>query len=259
MGAFGVVLVAILMGSGLSLFIDIPSIFIVFGGTTMAALVRFPAKALPKAMATAIKVALTPDPITPRQIIDVALDLAQRARTGGVLALQSVQIEDVFFAKGIQQCVDNQTPDFIRKAMSADRDMMLERHDMSETIFRTIADVAPAFGMIGTLVGLVQMLANMSDPSSIGPSMAVAILTTLYGSMIANIIASPIADKLARRTAQDRLNKTMIIEAVLQIQARQNTMLMQEILASYLPEKQRPRDDEDEAPGGAAAQAAAGA
>ena len=117
--------------------------------------------------------------------------------------------------------------------------LTVERHDFGSRIFRAMGDVAPAMGMIGTLVGLVQMLSNMSDPKSIGPAMAVALLTTLYGAMIANMLVLPIADKLAVRKDQEALNQALVIDGLLAIQAGQNPRVIEQMLRNYLPEKKR--------------------
>ena len=115
----------------------------------------------------------------------------------------------------------------------------VKRHDVGRGIFKSIGDAAPAMGMIGTLIGLVQMLANMSDPASIGPAMAVALLTTLYGAMIANIFALPIADKLSLRSNEERMLKSMIIDSLLGIQEGRNPRVIEEILKTYLPSSKR--------------------
>jgi len=134
----------------------------------------------------------------------------------------------------------------VRNALIRDMELSIHRHDEGSHIFKAIGDSAPAFGMIGTLVGLVQMLANMSDPQSIGPAMAVALLTTLYGAVIANLIALPIADKLESKTEEERLTKELILEAITQIHARQSPMILADILEGFLPENQRSRGDEDD-------------
>ena len=123
--------------------------------------------------------------------------------------------------------------------LTEDKDRSIERHEVSESIFRAIGDFAPAFGMIGTLVGLIQMLSNMDEPSSIGPAMAIALLTTLYGALFANLFALPIADKLKTRTQQEIINKTLTIEGVLSIQKGEHPQLIAEFLEVFVPSNKR--------------------
>jgi len=135
--------------------------------------------------------------------------------------------------------VDGHEPALVRRMLSKDINLTIERHDVGQRIFKAIGDVAPAMGMIGTLVGLVQMLSNMDDPKMIGPAMATALLTTLYGAMIANILALPIADKLAHRSREERMNKSLILETVSAIQEGLNPRVMEDMLKAYLPGNKR--------------------
>ena len=141
-------------------------------------------------------------------------------------------------------CVDGHEADFIQDVMEKEIDLTVERHGLGKSIFDAIGDAAPAFGMIGTLVGLVNMLGNMSDPSSIGPSMAVALLTTLYGAIMANLIALPIADKLKRRSQEEELNKRLVLEGVLGLQKGLNPRVLEELLKTFLPPKARGSSEE---------------
>ena len=149
--------------------------------------------------------------------------------------------------KGIQMMVDGHEPDVVRQTLSTEMNLTLERHDIGQKIFKAIGDSAPAMGMIGTLIGLVQMLSAMDDPKTIGPSMAVALLTTLYGAMIANMFALPIADKLALRSGEERLVKSMIIDSLAGIQEGRNPRVIEELLKTYLPgSKRETKEDSDE-------------
>ena len=141
--------------------------------------------------------------------------------------------------RGIQLLVDGHDPDVVRSLLNKEAALTIERHDLGARTFKALGDVSPAMGMIGTLVGLVQMLSNMSDPKSIGPAMAVALLTTLYGAIIATVIALPIADKLERRKDEEALNRSLIIDGLLSIQAGQNPRVIEQALRNYLPEKKR--------------------
>ena len=152
-------------------------------------------------------------------------------------------MDDKFVKSGIQMAVDGTDPELIEQVLTNELEAVAERHMQGKALFDNIGKYAPAFGMIGTLVGLVQMLSTMDDPSTIGPAMAVALLTTLYGALIANLVALPIAEKLEEKAEQQRLNRSLIIEAVMEIEAKRGPDAMAEILQVYLPEKQRVHDE----------------
>ncbi len=183
---------------------------------------------------------------SPNKLIDLTVEMAGTARKGGLLALEEKETGNPFFQIGIQMMVDGHEPDVVRQMMSSELELTIQRHDQGQKIFRAVADVAPAMGMIGTLIGLVQMLSNMDDPKSIGPAMAVALLTTLYGAVIANIFASPIAEKLGLRSKEEYLIKSMIIDGVNGIQEGRNPRVIEGMLQTYLPGSQRKLDDKGE-------------
>lgn len=247
----GVVIMAILLGSDFWVFINIPSVLIVIGGTLAATFIKFPLYNVFSAFKIGAASALKNVHEDPRELIDKALELAETVRKSGLLALESVQVDNAFFQRGIKLCVDGHPLEVVRSALLRDMETSIHRHDEGARIFKAIGDSAPAFGMIGTLVGLVQMLSAMDDPKSIGPAMAVALLTTLYGAVIANLIALPIADKLESKTEEERLTKELILEAIIQIHGRQSPMILADILEGYLPESQRNRADENENDGAA--------
>lgn len=234
-----VVLVAIFLGGEFTTFINLPSILIVVGGAIAATILRFTLADVVIALKTGTATALGQNPTTPQALIDEVAELARGARKKGLIALDGIEVRNEFLKKGVQLCVDGLSFDFIRDALTRDRDLYIERLEEGERVFRAIGEAAPAFGMIGTLVGLVQMLSTMDDPQTIGPSMAVALLTTLYGAMIANLIALPIADKLASKAQVEHLIRTLVIEGTLHIQNRTNPDVIVEFLAAYLPEGQR--------------------
>lgn len=234
-----IIALAVLSGSNISAFINLPSILIVLGGTFAATLIKFPIGICFSSFGLAMRKAFWQEPEHPRDIIKLANKLASLARKDNLMALERQPIANPFFKKGIQLCVDGRKADFIRDVLTKEMDLSLERHQFGEKIFRAIGESAPAFGMIGTLVGLVQMLSDLKDPTSIGPAMAVALLTTLYGALIANLIALPIADKLNSRYLQERINKSIILESVLGILEGINPRLLDDLLESYLPSNQR--------------------
>jgi len=235
----GVVTAAILVGGDVTLFMDLPSALIVLGGATAATIIRFPITGVLSALALGGKVAFTHRKIEPRQLIDEIANLAEVVRKQGPLGLESVEVDDEFLAKGMQMIADGYDPAFIRDSLERERDLNLERLEDGQRIFKAIGDAAPAFGMIGTLVGLVQMLANMSDPATIGPAMAIALLTTLYGALVANLIARPIADKLALKSKVEDVNQTLVLDGIMQIRDSKSPALIREMLIAYLPEKHR--------------------
>jgi len=176
---------------------------------------------------------------TPTKIIEDAVEMANEARKGGLLALEGKSTENQFLSDGIQMVVDGHEPEVVRQTLVNEMNLTVARHETGQAIFKSLGDVAPAMGMIGTLIGLVQMLANMDDPKSIGPAMAVALLTTLYGAVIANVFALPLADKLALRSEEERMVKSMIIDALIGIQEGRNPRVIEEMLKTYLPGSKR--------------------
>ncbi len=180
--------------------------------------------------------------VPPEKLIEEAIGLADIARKEGILALEGNEIEDKFLENGIKLCIDGHSTDIVQKMLSKDINLELDRQSTGVLMFKSIAEAAPAMGMIGTLIGLVQMLANMDDPKSIGPAMAVALLTTLYGAIIANAIALPIAAKLKAISANERLNKLLVLESVAGIQDGMNPRVLQQLLVAYLPESKRELD-----------------
>ena len=217
-----VVTLAILTGSDLWIFLNLPGFLIVVGGTFAATLIKFPLSGMFVAFTAGVKAAFVNEHDNPRELIDLAIRLTKRARKSGLLSLERVKVANSFFKKGVQLCVDGRDVEFIRKMLTKEMDMAIMRQEVGEKVFAAIGDSAPAFGMFGTLVGLVQMLSTMSDPTSIGRSMTVALLTTPYGVLIAHLVALPISEKLRRKSEQERENRLLIIEGVVQIHDRQN-------------------------------------
>lgn len=238
-GSFAVVAVAIVLGGSFGQFVDIPSILIVFGGGFAATLIRFPLAGIGGAFVVGGKVAFTSKNIKPRDLIEEISNLAEIVRKSGPLGLENVDVSDPSLAKGVQYIADGYELDFIRESMERERDLTLSRLSEGKRVFKALGDSAPAFGMIGTLVGLVQMLANMDDPSAIGPAMAIALLTTLYGALISNILCLPVVDKLDSKFDVEELNQTLIIDGITQIRENKSPALIKEMLIAYLPEKAR--------------------
>jgi chemotaxis protein MotA len=236
--AWILVLGTIALGSGAMVFVNIPSMIIVIGGTIAVVMMRFTMNQFIGSFKVAMK-AFVYKPETPEELITVVVQLAAVARKEGLLALENQEINNPVLEKGINLLVDGHEPAIVRKALTTEMNEAVSRHRTGQFVFKSMGDAAPAMGMIGTLVGLVQMLSNMSDPKSIGPAMAVALLTTLYGAMIANMFALPVSDKLALRSSEEQMNKVIIIESILGIQDGQNPKVLEELLNNFLPKSSR--------------------
>ena len=241
-GAVGCIVAAILMGGEMGMFVNGPSILIVIAGTFAVVLMKFPLASMLGAFGVAVK-AFIHKAQQPSEIIEQSVELANVARKDGLLGLESVEVENEFLAKGISMVVDGNPPELVTKILSKEISMSIDRNEAGLNIFKAIGDVAPAMGMIGTLIGLVQMMSNMSDPKSIGPAMAIALLTTLYGAVIANVFALPIADKLAIRSGEEKLSKSMILESISAIQEGLNPRMIEGLLNVYLPENKKGKAD----------------
>ena len=229
---------AVALGVSPGVFFNVPSLLIVVGGTLLVVLSKFSFNQFFGAFKVAIRAFKFKLPDT-QESIEELLDVAQVARKQGVLALEDREVESPFLAKGVQMLSDGQSAEIIKELLSKERLMTLDHNRYATKVFMAISDVAPAMGMIGTLIGLVQMLSNMSDPGSIGPAMAVALLTTLYGAMIANMISTPLADKLALRMTEEARMQALYIDALVAIKEGKNPRIIEQMLNSYLPPAQR--------------------
>ena len=237
-GAFGIIAAAIVLGGSAGTFINIPSLVVVVGGTMAVVLSQFSLKQFLGSFKVGLKAFLHKS-TTAEALISEAVELATIARKEGVLALESKEISDQFLEKGIGMCIDGHAPEIVHKMLAKDINLTIERHEVGGKAFKAIADAAPAMGMIGTLIGLVQMLSAMDDPKKIGPAMAVALLTTLYGAVIANAFAIPIAEKLKMISRNERLNKNLILESVASIQNGTNPKVLEQLLLTFLPNSKR--------------------
>lgn len=236
---------SIVYGSPLTIFIDIPSMFVVLGGVTAATMIKWPMEYV-KGLITIFMKSIfnsTPDP---KGMIEEIQKLAETARRESVFALEKVPVEDKFLKKAVTLAADNRPPEVITSILSLEIAAMEDRHSKGVEILEGMGADGPAFGMIGTLIGLVQMLQNMSDPSSIGPAMAVALLTTFYGSVIANVFTIPVASKLKLRSKQESTKMNIIVAGVLGIVAGENPRVIREKLDSFLPPRDRLVEDKKE-------------
>lgn len=237
-GGISIVIFAMTLGGSLAMFADVPSVLIVLVGSFLVCMMKFSLGQFLGAGKTVAK-AFMFKLDSPEELIALVVELADAARKGGLLSLEGKEINNEFLAKGIGLLVDGHDADVVKTVLLKDKNMALERHKSGASVWSALGDLGPAMGMIGTLIGLVAMLSNMDDPKSIGPAMAVALLTTLYGAMLANMVAIPFADKLKLRMTEEEMIKSMAIDAVLAIQAGQNPRVIEGMLRTYLPEGKR--------------------
>ncbi len=233
-----IIVASILLGASALIFVNVPSLLIVVGGSLFVVLSKFSLHQFLgafKVVARAFKFRL-PDT---EALIGEVVEIATIARKEGVLALESRETSTPFLKTGIQLMIDGQPPEVVRAVLEKERLLTLDRHRWGAKIFSAMGDVAPAMGMIGTLIGLVQMLSNMEDPKSIGPAMAVALLTTLYGAMLATMVCIPLADKLNLRMTEEARMQALLIDALNAIQQGTNPRIIEQLLASYLPPEKR--------------------
>ena len=228
------------MGVGIGPYIDIPSVLIVFGGTIGVLLIGFKMEQM-KNFVKIFMVAIKPTQYDLKELIAKMVEYSTTARKDGILALESSanSEENEFLKKGLSMAVDGNEPDTIRELLEIDMEQTSERHKGNAQIFGQLGGFAGAMGMIGTLIGLVAMLLNMADPAAIGPSMAVALLTTMYGAMLGNIVGGPIENILSIRDADEVLAKTLILEGIMAIQAGDNPRTLEGKLLSFLAPNER--------------------
>ncbi len=232
---FIVISILISEGASISSFIDWPSVMIVFGGTIASTVVATSVKDL-KMLPGIFRSAFKKSPNTLSDEIDLIANMAVIAKKNGMLYLENslAEISDPFMKKGVLLIMDGTDPEYIRTLMEAEIYYMQERHAKGQAIMDTMAGFAPAFGMVGTLIGLINMLKNLDDSDTLGPSMAVALVTTFYGVILANLVFSPISKKLKANTAQETLRKELLLEGILAIQVGENPRLIKDRLSSFL-------------------------
>ena len=237
--AVGLMLAPMATGAGLGAFMDVASIQIVLLGSLMVLLMRSQLSDFIAMWAAVFPKVFTAKIDNPKELIEQITELAQIVRKDGMIALEGQDIPNPFLAKGIGMLVDTSAPEVVTATLENDNDLMKARHDTAIAMWVSWADIAPAMGMIGTLIGLVGMLQNMSDPKSIGPAMAVALLTTMYGAIIANVLAKPVSEKLSALSASEQLNNDLIMQALEELQKGTNPRVISDVLASRLPPKVR--------------------
>lgn len=235
---FGLVIGAIFLGPSPGKFIDLPSVMIVGGGTLAAVMVSFPFEEVRQAFFAGLK-AFTSRSMPARDVVATMVKVAEISRREGIIALEKIHTTNPILRKAMQLIADNADPNLIRATVAIEIASMKKRHKIGISVFTRLGSIAPAMGMVGSLIGLVQMLANLSDPSSVGPAMAVAILTTFYGALLSNLLFIPLAGKLQSRSSQEELLLQVIFEGAKSILENNNPRLVYEKLSSFLPPQER--------------------
>ncbi len=240
LSGLGLILYTIISGGNLEIFIHIPSMMIVGGGSMAAILVNFPLKEVISVLGI-VKKAFMSDEIDATNIIDLFINLAMKSRRDGILAIDKElhKIDDDFMRIGLEMAVDGAEPESIKNVMEVELNYLIERHKKGQQIFLSLGTFSPAFGMIGTLMGLIAMLRTLDDPSNIGAGMAVALITTFYGSVLANLLFLPIAGKLKNRSDHEITIKEMMIDGVLAIQYGEHPKNISRKLLNFIPPKTR--------------------
>lgn len=235
LGAMIFLIISILLGGSIMTFINLPSVMITIGGAFMATLVSYPMDRYLNAL-KAISIVFKNQTVDESFVIKKVIELSNVARKEGLLALEEATetIDEDFLKKGILLIVDGTDPELVRNILETELSFIQRRHNAVSGFYGKLGELSPAWGMIGTLVGLIAMLKNLSDPSTIGPSMAVALITTLYGSLFANLFAIPFQNKMKIRSSDEILLKEVMVEGLLSIQAGENPRVIEEKLKAFL-------------------------
>jgi chemotaxis protein MotA len=241
--AFGLIVMAMGGGGGFAIFINVPSVMIVGGGTLGATFINYPLKDV-FGVGSVLKNAFFYEIQSAQQWISILVEYASKARREGILSLEGSvkEAKDPFVQTGVQLAIDGLEPTSIRNILETEIEYIENRHKLGVDIFSSMGAYAPAMGLVGTLIGLVKMLQSMDDPSTIGPAMAVALLTTFYGALVANVLFLPIAGKLKTRSEQEILVKELILEGVVSISTGENPRILEQKLHAFLAPRLRQAD-----------------
>lgn len=235
-GGFLMLLIAVMLeGSSPLSFMNLLAFVVVVGGGTMAVLARYPVAGFIQGTVGGIRSAIYYKATSPIDLIDKLSEIADTMRRHGPIAIERVRVEDPFIKRGVRMIADGFTAEALRTSLERERDLDYERVHHGHVVWKAFGDAAPGLGMVGTLIGLVSMFGHMDDPQKIGPGMAIALLTTLYGAVFANVLCLPIADKLAHRAEEEGTNRSLVIEALAMIRDGKNPATIRDELASYLP------------------------
>lgn len=236
----GMIIIPIATGGKILSFVDVKSIFIVLGGGLASTLISYKLNEMLNIFKVTAKAFSSKGKDT-NDIIRTMVDLSQKARREGLLSLESDidALDDDFIKQSLQMVVDGVEPQVIRDTMDMELESLSARHTKGQSLYKTMAALFPAWGMIGTLIGLIQLLKTMDDPSTIGPAMSIALITTFYGSVLANLLCTPIANKLKIKSSEEINQKQLVIEGVLSLQAGENPKILESKLKSFLSPKEK--------------------
>ena len=237
---FGMMLGALFLGPSPWKFANFPSLMFVLGGTCAAILLSFPAGDVWRAIRAGIRV-FAAKSIPARDVVAAMVQLAELSRKEGIMALEQIHTANPMLKKASQLIANNAAPDSVRDTLAIEIFSSQRRHHIGISVFSRLAACAPAMGMLGTLAGLVQMLAGLKDPGALGPGMAMALMATFYGCLLSVLVFLPIAGRLKTRSAQEELRLNIIFEGARCILENNNPGLVYEKLSSFLPSKERAR------------------
>lgn len=240
LSGIAMIIIPVVYGGDAGAFYDLMSIFIVMGGGMAATMISYRLPEMMNIFKVTLKAFKSQEEDTGK-LIRMLVEFSNRSRREGLLSLENEldRIDDEFIKQAIMLVIDGVDPEIIKDTMDLELDNTIARHERGQSLFKTMAALFPAWGMIGTLIGLVQLLKNLSDPSAIGPSMAVALITTFYGSVLANLICTPIANKLSLRSKEEVAQKQMIIEGVLSLQSGESPKIIEQKLKGFLSPEQK--------------------
>lgn len=236
----GLLFMAIFQGGGVGIFVNIPSLMITVGGTIAATLMNYPLGEILRVVGV-VKNAFLHKASSPQETIRKLVTFAEKARREGLLALEKdlATVDDAFMKGGLELAIDGLDPDLVTSMLRMELNFLMERHKRGQGMFKTMGKFAPAFGMLGTLIGLIQMLRSIEDPSTIGPGMAVALITTFYGTLMANLVCLPIAGKLEMISEEEVMVKELVIEGIRSIQSGDSPRVVERKLKGFLAPKAR--------------------
>lgn len=245
-GTIGVIIVGMTLAGSPAAFIDAASFFIVIGGGVGTLFFSYPLKKCFDLLGV-VKVVFRKQQLDVNEVRPVMVSFAEKARREGLLALEDdlAELNDEFLQKGLQLVVDGTDPEVVEDIMTKELDYLHERHQWGSGVMDHMAGIFPAIGMIGTLIGLVVMLGNLDNPDQLGPSMAVALITTFYGALVANVVVAPMGERLRTKNEQEVLQKELMIEGVLSIQAGDNPRIVEEKLKAFLKKSDLEEEDEE--------------
>lgn len=239
MAGIGAILISIFLSGEIGSFINYPSLFITVGGTIASTIISFPGETLGN-LFTIYKLAFKEKKVDLREDIELVIGIANIARREGLLALEDAvrDMDNPFLKKGVMLIVDGGDPELVKSIMEAEIYFVQERHSQGHKVLDTMAAYSPAYGMIGTLIGLINMLKDLTDSASLGPSMAVALVTTFYGVVMANLLFTPISNKLKSQTAAEVQQKELLLEGLLSIQDGENPRVIRDKLNAFVSQGQ---------------------